>query len=43
MLPADDKAPPVDPKSENAKQSQQKLEHDVSDDVFGQYMALGRG
>ena len=35
----DDKVPPIDPKSENAKQNQQKLEHDVSDDVFGQYMA----
>ena len=35
----DDKTPPIDPKSESAKQNQQKLEHDVGDDVFGQYMA----
>ncbi len=35
----DDKIPPINPKSEAAKQNQQKIEHDVSDDVFGQYMA----
>lgn len=34
----DDKTPPADPNSETAKQSQQKLEHDISDDVFGQYL-----
>ena len=35
----DDKTPPLDPKAESAKQNQQKLERDVGDDVFGQYMA----
>src|SRR5581483_10617692 len=35
----DDKTPPLDPNAEAAKQNQQKLDHDISDDVFGQYMA----
>ncbi len=35
----DDKIPPVDPNSANAKQIDQKLVRDISDDVFGQYMA----
>ena len=35
----DDKTPPIDANSEIAKQNQQKLEHDISDDVFGQYLA----
>ncbi len=35
----DDKTPPIDANSEAAKQNQQKLDHDISDDVFGQYMA----
>ncbi len=35
----DDKTPPIDPNSDIAKQTQQKLEHDISDDVFGQYLA----
>jgi peptidyl-prolyl cis-trans isomerase D len=34
-----DKIPPINPQSDNAKQNQQKVEHDVGDDVFGQYMA----
>jgi peptidyl-prolyl cis-trans isomerase D len=35
----DDKIPPPDPNSANAKQMSEKLEHDIGDDVFGQYMA----
>jgi peptidyl-prolyl cis-trans isomerase D len=35
----DDKIPPLDATAANAKQINQKVERDVSDDVFGQYMA----
>ncbi len=35
----DDKIPPVDLNSANARQIDQKLVRDISDDVFGQYMA----
>jgi len=35
----DDKIPAVDPNSAIAKQIDQKLVRDISDDVFGQYMA----
>jgi peptidyl-prolyl cis-trans isomerase D len=35
----DDKVPPLDATSANVKQIDQKVQRDVSDDVFGQYMA----
>jgi peptidyl-prolyl cis-trans isomerase D len=34
-----DQIPPPDPKSASAKQMDQKIQRDISDDVFGQYMA----
>jgi peptidyl-prolyl cis-trans isomerase D len=35
----DDKVPPPDPNSASAKQIDQKLQRDIGDDLFGQYMA----
>jgi peptidyl-prolyl cis-trans isomerase D len=35
----DDKVPPPDPNSASAKQMDQKLQRDIGDDLFGQYMA----
>jgi peptidyl-prolyl cis-trans isomerase D len=34
-----DQVPPPDPNSASAKQMEQKIQHDISDDMFGQYMA----